>query len=377
MKKVVLFISSLILLCLLFVTPSFAARYTNQPVTIPISGGWVIEDGAEEYENFSGDAYLTINEVEIEAYNVGGGSKDIDVYMDGVISHANSAFYFKIHCYDANGVYLDTILRYFYFTEQYFTDHYVCAVTVPETTAMVEFEAYSPGAWTNTYFYTRYINVCADDGRVVGINDLLEPNYEAVGWHGRERLYALDGREILVAYNEIPAYKAVGWYDREDYEMVEFRQLCDTCFAAYDYESILDRSNYLLSWIERSDYREEISNKRASAMVCWSAVAGGAPLVMGTNNIYYDEENRRYIFGACLYNVSLYQPVVAFKMEFSCRDIFGGIVKNTSVYYSDSENIAPGDFEFIEWTLGTQAVDHIEDFNMNQVVFGDRTSWRR
>ena len=64
MKKVVLFISSLILLCLLFVTPSFAARYTNQPVTIPISGGWVIEDGAEEYECFSGDAYLTINAVE-------------------------------------------------------------------------------------------------------------------------------------------------------------------------------------------------------------------------------------------------------------------------------------------------------------------------
>jgi hypothetical protein len=125
-------------------------------------------------------------------------------------------------------------------------------IGAPMETASVEFEAKNPGSWNNSYYYCRYENVYADDGRVMGVHDLLVPNYELVGWHGNVELYSLDGRTIEVPYPEVSAYKKVGWYDVVSYAIIE----ADENVKKYGYAKALGimEEKYLRFVLPKEEY---------------------------------------------------------------------------------------------------------------------------
>ncbi len=377
MKKKLLFIMVFMLFCAMFAVSSSAERFTNQPVTLAIADGEQ-RNAAGEYAPLQEDVYLTITDMEITTpyYFVESENtymKNLGVYIDGTVSHVNSRLDLVMHCYDKNG---NWVIDYdFGFSPETASFNGIfmdVLIGADMDIASVEFAAKTPGGWDNSYYYYRYENVYADDGRVMGVHELLVPNYELVGWHGNVVLYSLDGREIEVPYPDVSAYKKVGWYDWDEKAIILFREDFKENLAAGDYDIIIDDANWLLGWLETDRYVAEVKALRKQAIDAWRKEEGGVPLAT-----LYDIENNEdgtadIIFW--MYNLSD-KPIVAFRMEFSCHDIFGRTVDEVAGYYSDSEYIEPGQYSKGTWSLDSVKTDYIGNYKMNQVVFSDRTSW--
>lgn len=367
MKKITLFALFLMLISIIFIVPASAERFTNQPVTLAIAVG-------------NEEAYLTITDVEIVTpyYYVeseGYYAKNIGVYIDGTVSRPGAGIDIIMHCYNKDGQFIDSYSMGFVAESDTFKGQFVdVLIGAPMETASVEFEARNPGSWNNSYYYCRYENVYADDGRVIGVHDLLVPNYELVGWHGNVELYSLDGRTIEVPYPEVSAYKKVGWYDWDERAVIYFRDYTKEYFETKDYDDIIDEANWLIERLESETAIAEVKAIKKQAIDEWKKSENGAPLD-GVYDIIYNEDGTADI-KFWMYNLSD-KPIVAFKMEFACCNIFGEIVEESHIYYSDDEYIEPGQCSEGVWSLDSAKTDHIRNYKLNQVVFSDRTSWYR
>ena len=360
MKKIITFIGSLALMCVLFLMPAEAARYTNQAASMAMM-------------TKSGEVVFTINDVEVypdlPEYVDGKYVKEIDIWITekNIVSNPE----FLVYCYDHVGNNIDSE----YITMEYDDGYsqYHAYLYVEPNTASIEILPSEPGGWYNSYYYCRYERMTSVDGRQISVHDLLVPEYEVVGWHEDVWVYALDGRELLIAYFELPAYKAVGWYELEDIVMIEFREELNENLRNRKYDDILDDVDWLFGFVEKEIYRQELYNIQAQTMDKWRTSIN-APMALVDFNVYYDEDEGCDILALSFRNVS-YKTIVAYKTSLTCRDIFGDIIDDDTIYYSDSANIAPGQIDTYYYRLDNYDTDYISNFKVEQVVFEDRTSW--
>ena len=209
MKKFLLTIVASMMMLFAFLTISASAdRHTQLPITMYQTSNYM-------------DTLFTLDDFYIFV------SPDDDVkYTNlahiGLVGKFNqgSQITFIFYSYDSNGNHIDTdeveVSKWYNLGLDEI--HLIANINIPDVAAFIEVGTAYPGSWSHTYFYNEYTNVCAKDGRVLGIPKLLVPAYEAVGWHHTEVLYALDGRTLEVPYYNIEAYQKVGWYLKEDLE---------------------------------------------------------------------------------------------------------------------------------------------------------------
>ena len=360
MKKIITFIGSLVLMCVLFLMPAEAERYTNQAASMTMMTD-------------SGEIVFTINDVEVypelPEYVDGKNVKEIDIWITekDIVSKPE----LLVYCYDQWGNHIDSE----YMTMEYYDEYsqYCGTIYAEPGTASIELQPSEPGEWYNSYYYCRYERLSSLDGRQISVHDLLVPDYENVGWYKDVWVYSLDGRELKIAYYELPAYKAVGWYEWEDRVMIAFREEVSECLRNRKYEEILLIVDKLLENIEGESYLQEIYKVQAQTMDKWRTSIN-APMALVDFNVFYDEEEGCDILALTFRNVS-YKTIVAYKTSLTCRDIFGDVIDDDTIYYSDSAKIAPGQKDTYYYRLDNYNTDYISNFKVEQVVFEDRTSW--
>lgn len=362
MKKIFAFMGTLILLCIVFLIPSEAARITNRPASMAMATD-------------NGDVIFTVNDMEVYTNNPytedGYYVKDAGIWIteNDIIEKPE----FLVYCYDRYGNHIDSV--YVVMEYDYDYNQYYGVTTVDANTASIELQPAEPGNWYNSYYYCREARVSAIDGRRIEIPDLLVTNYEVVGWYSDVYLYALDGREIKVAYCDVPAYKAVGWYEWEDMVMFDFRELYKEGISNWDYETILSEIDELKEMLTNPYYLQELADAQVYTMDKWRREIN-APMTLVNYNVYYDEEEGQNVIALKFRNLS-YSTIVAYKTSFICNDIFGDITRDEQIYYSDSADIQPGESETFYYLIGNDNTDYISNFTVDQVVFEDRTSWYR
>ena len=269
-------------------------------------------------------------------------------------------------CYDAQGMQLQTLD---------FNRH-AESIDVPDTTAMVELVPSSPSYTTDTLFHCKYLNVYSADGRAMGITDLQVPIYKMVGWYPEVTVYADDGREMNISPFQVDAYAQVGWYTIEVSAYRTICQLYNSYKSSRDYLSIIEMIDEYLPYYEGTSYAQSMYAMKTDAMDCWrvsiNSPMGFSEYEIGENSIGTPE--------ATLYftNVS-YKTISAFKVKFTCYNIFGNVEKTYyDYYYCDDTNMEPSKTFMFTWTLyGADSVNSVKNVYVTEVVFSDGTKWYR
>ena len=77
-------------------------------------------------------------------------------------------------------------------------------------------------------------------------------------------------------------------------------------------------------------------------------------------------------------NIS-YKKIVAFKVKFTCYNIFGDLEKSYyDAYYTDSANLDVAKTKSYTWTLyGADSVHTVNNIYITEIVFEDGTKWKR
>ena len=371
MKKFLLtFCVLVVLLTSLFCITASAERTQWMPVTMTEAG-------------YYGDKLFTITQVEFEDaylldYSDTPYQKGVSFYIHGYFGsdvNAKDEIDLILYCYDSVGNHIDTEEftvdneygdLYEYGSWQYFE--------VPDVTAFVEIASKNPGSWSNSLFISNYRNVWAPDGRVLGIPELMLPVYESVGWIGDVELYALDGRMLEVPYPDVWAYKQVGWYEWVDYAILTFRNEYSDALAKKDYGAIMSLADGWLYDLEGTAYAQELYNAKTYAMDAWRKAAN-APMASDYNYVYVDSNGTAKI-NIEFTNVS-YKPIKAFKIQFTCYNVFNGVVNAYDYYYVEDTLLNSADSEYYTWKVYNDDVDHISKPVVTQVVYTDGTSWYR
>jgi len=364
MKKLFLAISTIFLVLFGAMTISAsAARYTELPITMN-----------QSYNGF--ESMFTMTDFDIEVY-----SNDSPKYTNNVYGWVEGQFNkgsnmtLVFYCYDASGNHISTHTQDISYDSEYEDySYYSFDFNVPDVTASVEIGTAYPGSWSNTYHYCKYMNVYADDGRALGIHDLLLPVYEKCGWHGPVWMYALDGREILVPYCDIAAYQKVGWYLWPDYCYSSFVKDYNEYTKNGDYDSAFYEVEWAISQLNGTYYESSVYSYKTKLMDAWRKKING-PLAVTDDYVFYDEEE--YDTGVRIYfrNVS-YKTIKAFRVQFECYDVFGNYEEDyIDYYYEDNTWLASGEEESYYWSGLPYGTDHIKNIRVTQVVYSDNTYW--
>ena len=368
MKKLLFILSAAFILTVgLFSFSASAERTTWTPVSLCEN-------------NVKGGDVFTITKWDIyKPYLLSGENQykkslDFDVYgYFGNSTSANGSMDFILYCYDSSGNHIDT--QYFTITAEDY-DSYIYeygsyqSFIVPDVTASVEIAARYPGSWSNTLFKSEYRNVWSADGRVMAIPTLMLPVYENVGWYGDVELWALDGRYIEVPYPDAEKYKQVGWYEYNDYRIRTFRTSYKQNLAAKDYSAIMiDVEDYLYD-LEGTQYAQELYAAKTYAMDAWRKESN-APLAVYSNSVYQSSGDT--IINLSVRNIS-YKTVKAFRIGFTCYDVFGRVVMVYSDYYTDDTWLLPSESETYTWERYGDDIEYISEPEIMQVVYSDNTS---
>ena len=278
--------------------------------------------------------------------------------------------YLVFMCYDAQGMPLKTVDF----------NSYSKYIDVPDTTAMIEITMEDPTANSQSYLYCKYVNVYAPDGRVMAVTDLQVPVYELVGWSKGVTMYAYENggfaRTITVSPYDVEAYKAVGWYTKEAVEYKKIQNSYNAYKTVGDYNSIIKLVDNNLSKLAGTEYEDDLYAIRTEAMDLWRN-ATGAPL--GVINYKLSENSIGTPEVSIEFRNISYKKIVAFKLKFTCYDIFGDVEDSYyDYYYIDSANLDVAKSNTYIWTLyGAESVHRIENIHLTEVVFEDGTKWKR
>ncbi|MBR1970017.1 MAG: hypothetical protein IKA17_06645 [Clostridia bacterium] len=364
MKKLLLAISTAFLVLFGITTISAsAARYTTLPIMMN-----------QYYNNYSSSFTMSDFEIYVSPNETPKYTNSASVYITGEFNNGSS-MYITFYCYDASGNHIKTIDKIMYSAdfEDYEGEEPYCYfdLEIPDVTASIEVGASYPGSWTNTYHYCKYMNVYSDDGRALGIHDLLLPVYENSGWHGPVWMYSLDGREIEVEYCNIKAYQKVGWYLWTDYLYQDYKRNYDSYFVSGNYADAFSMAKYGASALSGTYYESAFYTYKTKAMDAWRKKVN-APLAY-TSSFCYDNGDVSINFT----NVS-YKTIKAFKIAFDCFDVFGTRLSTSYSSYSVEDTwLYSGNSNSYKWTSTPYKTDHIGNVRVTQVVYSDNTYWYR
>lgn len=360
MKKILLTISIafLMLLGMLSISAS-AERYTEFPVTV--------------YQSLNGyESKFLLKDLEIYVYpnEEPKYTNSAEIYVYGDFMQGNSVT-LNFDCYDANGNYIESIIKILDVSDVINVENsnfYSFYFDIPDVTASVEIGTVYPAAWTNTYYHCKYINVYSDDGRIMGIQDLLLPVYENCGWHATEWMYSLDGRAIEVPYCDVEAYKAVGWYLWPDYHYITFFDEQQEYLQNGDYVSAFNNLEYILNDLEGTYYEQSLYDYKTQLMDTWRARIN-SPLAYCSSYVYDGDVTITFR------NVS-YKTIKAFKLQFDCYNVFNEYLSSSyKNYIVEDAWIYPSESAYYTWGSIPYKTDHIGNVRVTQVVYSDGTSW--
>ena len=366
MKKVFLTISTifLMLFCLMTISAS-ATRYTELPVSL-------------NHYHYGSSSTFTITDFEIyiSPNETPKYTNNADIYIEGFFNQG-TIMDLTFYCYNASGNHLKTINQtmYSYDFEEYDDNRLWCHFNfdIPDVTASIEVCTTYPGSWSNSYHYCKYMNVYSDDGRALGIHDLLLPVYENCGWHGPVWMYSADGREIEVPYYDIAAYQKVGWYLWEDYcYNHSFIPYYNSCISSGNYSDAFYGIEWAIEDLAGTYYESSLYSYKTNLMDAWRKKING-PLAYCSH--YVDKSNGDVAI--TFRNVS-YKYITAFKIQFDCYDTFGDYINDYyDYYYVENAELPSGEFSEYEWDGPPYSTDYIRNIRVTQVVYSDGTSWYR
>lgn len=301
-------------------------------------------------------------------------TNDAYIYIAGDFNKGSSMT-LSFYCYDSMGNHIKSFTDVMRSSDfESFEDGVWCQFDfdVPDVTASIEIGTAYPASWTNTYHYCKYINVYADDGRALGIHEMLLPVYEKCGWHGPVQMYALDGRSINVPYGDIAAYQKVGWYLWTDYTYQNFTKYYNDYTRKGDYASAFNLIESYTSDFTGTYYESSIHSYKTKLMDAWRKKVNG-PLAYCSHYVDTGDGEVSITFR----NVS-YKYINAFKVTFSCYNTFGEYINDYyDYYYSDDAELPSGESKTYYWDGTPYNTDYIRNIRVTQVVYADGTSWYR
>ena len=256
-------------------------------------------------------------------------------------------------------------------------NYYMDYIDVPSST--VGFTLTQEETVTSTYTYTgKYkhfvqIDMYAMDGRGIWMYDLQAPIYKTVGWYEAVEMYAADGRTCKVPPYQVTAYEKVGWYTVEGYLYYLLEKEVNTALANKNYNDALALLEEYGSTLDGTKYEYSVSLLESKAMDKWRSILR-CPIAILDYEIgdYYGTTT------ATIYvrNIS-YKKITAFKLQFTCYNIFGEVEDTYyDYYYCDDADLAKIEGAGYTWKLyGADSVDKIKNIRVTEVVFADGTKW--
>lgn len=358
MKKVFRVLTLVFGIVILNIISASADRMTELPIT-------VVND------NGSAQVYYTITDVAIESINFSSWEKymnDINFKIDGYFTGSAKEIPMQMLCYDAEGNYL------FNYGFKIYSGRNAYQFTVPDVTASVEFVAKDPAAWSNTYYYCKYKNVYSDDGRAMGVHDLLVPVYETVGWHSDVAMWTKDGKMLAVPYCDVATYKVAGWMDETEYDIFNFRKEYGEYLGVKDYNAVMNLADSYSDYLDGTIYQDEIYVAKTYAMDQLRKAVNGPLAVV---NQYVSSDGNAQIY---FRNVS-YKDIKAIRIQFECCDVFGRIIKSNDTYEVAKMYLPSSEATGLVFEINNRGnagiIENIRNIKILQVVYSDGTSWYR
>lgn len=268
-----------------------------------------------------------------------------------------------ICCYNQEGV---VISEAEFFPQKGYVD-------VPELTAMIELSAKNLSESSDSFFYSKHINVYAEDGRTTTIYDLLLPLYENVGWQSGVTMYSLDGRNLEVSPFLVQAYEKVGWYTKENRAYIYVQEQYEKNKLSEDYHSNIRLASEWNSFFEGTIHEDSINAIKSEAMNMWRMKVGAPIAYSGCS---FQERNGTMYIKVSLTNVS-YKKVHSFKVSFDVLDNEGNITGETyDYYYSTKAELETSETATYMWKNANVVNGAgITDFKVLEIAFSDGTKW--
>ena len=277
------------------------------------------------------------------------------------------ALWLQMKCFDKNSVHIDTVDIY---------DFKSSYAEVPENTAKIEIVLEDATYRSDSYYYSRYMEVYSADGRTKTISELLLPVYEKVGWSAGVKMYALDGRTKYVKPSKVAANEAVGWYTEEGFAYYKLQNAYNEYKAVGDYNSILELVYDYTEVLEDTKYEQNLYAIRTEVMSLWRK-ATGEPVGVISYEVNKNE-NGVPVAAIAFRNISE-KKIVEFKTIFTCYNKDGKIENpyyNNFVANDIDLDVAECDYYFWDFDKSYN-VNSIKNIRINEVTFEDGTKWKR
>ncbi len=312
---------------------------------------------------------MTLESFEVVSVKHIPGKKinEIKYELDYTEHTENAALWLQMKCFDKNSVYIDTV-------DIYSLKH--ATVEVPENTAKIEIDLEYATSRSDSYYYSRYMDVYSADGRTKTISELLLPIYEKVGWFSGVKMYALDGRTKYVKPDKVAANEAVGWYTEEGLAYYNVQKSYNEFKAVGDYNSLIDLVRDNMELLEDTKYEQNLYAIRTEAITLWRQAAG-TPLGVISYNVKKNDDGVP-IGGIAFRNISD-KNIVGFKIKMNCYDKNGKIVDPyyTGFVAEDIEfDVAAAEFFYWDFDKAMN-VYSINDIRVTEVIFSDGSKWKR
>ena len=166
MKKILTAICIFVLTFTALSATVFAERKRELPVYMESTGS----SGTKSYK-------LTFEEFEVSNVEHFPESKVNALGLNYSFTEItdNARYYINVKCYDKNSIHIATVP---FMTNSFLPGYLI----VPENTAKIELCMKNPASQSDSYYYSRYMDVYSADGRTKTISKLLLPIYKKVGW---------------------------------------------------------------------------------------------------------------------------------------------------------------------------------------------------
>ncbi len=365
-KKILLLLSTCVLLIILFTVSASAERSTLLPTTMLQGSSGLSYDGAflTEFEIYPG----TLTGAPENKHSV---TLSLKFYYYDRFYNADD---YSLYCYDAFGNYLDTVnIGYLSRnTASYWKDSYVKELSIPEATASVEL--FSKNC-ANTYFYNPYSNVYGPDGTAYGVPTLLIPLYEAQGCKREVEVFTLDlTSTIKISPYQVDYYRTLGYYQLDEWAYLNAINYKNEYLAVSNYNAATGCLLAYTEYMPNGQFAPQINQEILTLMDKWRAKIK-SPLAVLSYKVG-EEYSTPY---ATIYfkNIS-YKKIIAYKIKFDCYNIFGEYERTYySTYFDDDANIPMLGEYYATWDLyGADSVHTVKNIRVVEVVFEDGTKWK-
>ena len=298
-------------------------------------------------------------------------------------------------------------------------------VDVYDTTATLELASKNAGDAGESYLYVKYVNVFAEDGRILAVPDLQLPlytmlgwslpatvyayengafsrslnihpskteAYKKVGWYTEDEvlkavtMYAYDNgtfsRTMRVPERLVPTYREVGWYTYEDAENKNKEEALDnSVFLKIEEFKRAKRYNDALIYIEAEMAKHKGTATETKLLSCRNEIMDlwreeiNSPLAV--LNYVIDRNNSGTPTATISFRNISHKKISSFVVKFNCYNSYGKLeYTNYTTYSALNTNLDVAKANAWVWTLGgARNVKTLGDFRVTEVVFEDGTKW--